>query len=90
MSIANTGKAVTQRWTLAFDLADGLQTRDGWNGAWQQQGTRVTVAGLPGHPDLAAGSSVSDVGVSIDGHGATGIPGSFVLNGQLCQVTAQP
>ncbi|WP_327002519.1 cellulose binding domain-containing protein [Dactylosporangium sp. NBC_01737] len=90
LSIANTGEVVTQRWTLTFDLAEGLQTRDGWNGAWQQQGARVTVAGLPGHPDLAAGSSVSDVGVSIDGRGATGIPGSFVLNGQRCQVTAQP
>ncbi|MFC4996229.1 serine/threonine-protein kinase [Dactylosporangium cerinum] len=90
LSIANTGGTDVRQWALQFDLPDGLQVRDGWNGVWQQQGQRVDVAALPGHPDLAAGASVHDVGTTIDGSGAAGIPDSFLLNGVHCRTTAQP
>jgi eukaryotic-like serine/threonine-protein kinase len=90
LSIANTSKTDMKAWILSFDLEAGLQARSGWNGAWQQHGTQVTVTGLSGHPDLAAGSSVNDVGTNVDGPDAGSIPDSFVLNGVRCRVAVQP
>ncbi|MEV4510681.1 serine/threonine-protein kinase [Dactylosporangium sp. NPDC049525] len=90
LSIANTGGADVRQWALQFDLQDGQRIRDGWNGVWLQQGQRVSVAPLPGHPDLAAGASVHDIGTTIDGRGAAGIPDAFLLNGVQCRTAAQP
>jgi cellulase/cellobiase CelA1 len=90
LSIANTGSTDVSQWALQFGLQDGLRVRDGWNGVWQQQGQRVNVAALPGHPDLAAGTSVNDVGTTIDGVGAADIPDDFLLNGVHCRTAAQP
>ncbi|WP_238006216.1 serine/threonine-protein kinase [Dactylosporangium sp. AC04546] len=90
LSIVNTGKTDVRHWVLSFDLGAGSQTRDGWNGTWQQQGERVTVAGLPGHADLPAGSSINDVGAGIDGQRAADIPTSFTLNGTPCTLAPQP
>ncbi|GAB3837707.1 hypothetical protein ACFPIJ_16430 [Dactylosporangium cerinum] len=50
----------------------------------------MNVTALPGHPDLASGASVHDVGTTIDGPGAAGIPDSFLLNGVHCRTAAQP
>ncbi|MFB9179656.1 serine/threonine-protein kinase [Dactylosporangium sucinum] len=90
LSIVNTGATDVRHWVLSFDLGEGSQTRDGWNGTWQQQGERVTVAGLPGHADLPAGSSINDVGAGIDGQHAADIPTSFTLNGTPCTIAPQP
>ncbi|MET7399651.1 cellulose binding domain-containing protein [Dactylosporangium sp. NPDC005572] len=90
LSIVNTGTADVRHWVLTFDLGAGQQTRDGWNGTWQQQGERVTVAGLPGHADLPAGSSINDVGAGVEGQHAADIPTSFTLNGTPCAIAPQP
>jgi hypothetical protein len=90
LSIANTGNTSLRQWVLQFDLPDGLRARAGWNGVWQQHGQRVSVGGLPGHPDLAAGTSVSDIGTSIDGQGAGSVPDRFLLNGTPCRTAPQP
>ena len=90
LSIANTGTTEIKQWTLGFDLEGDVRPGSGWNGTWQQQGTRATVTGLPGHTDLAAGMSVTDIGASIDGPHASGIPESFDLNGVQCRTASQP
>jgi serine/threonine-protein kinase len=90
LSITNTGTADVRQWILGFELEGGRQAGAGWNGTWQQQDTQVTVTGLAGHPDLAAGASVNDVGANIDGPDAGRIPAGFALNGVPCQVAPQP
>lgn len=89
LSIANTGTSDMKQWTLEFDLNGGQQVRTGWNGTWEQQGTRVTVVGGSDNPDLMAGRSVSDVGTNIDGPDASGMPASFTLNGVRCAIVSQ-
>jgi serine/threonine-protein kinase len=85
LSITNTGRADVEHWTLAFDLQRGLRSRAGWNGVWSQQGTHVSVAATPDNANLAAGTSVSDVGTNIDGPDAGSVPDHFVLNGVRCR-----
>jgi eukaryotic-like serine/threonine-protein kinase len=90
LTIVNTGETDINRWTLEFDLKGGLQARPGWNGIWQQRGTRVTVAAASGNPGLVAGRSVSGVGTNIDGPDANSMPNSFMLNGVRCRTAPQP
>jgi hypothetical protein len=85
LSIANTGTTGIKGWTLRFDLKEGLQARSGWNGRWQQHGTRVTVADTPDNANLAPGTSTGDVGTNIDGQDATSVPDGFLLNGTRCR-----
>ncbi|WP_426514741.1 serine/threonine-protein kinase [Dactylosporangium sp. McL0621] len=90
LSITNTGRTGLKEWALSFDVEGQVQTGSSWNGAWQQQGTQVTVTGLAGHSDLEAGASVTDVGANVGGQHAGTIPDAFVLNGMRCQTATQP
>ncbi|WP_432827690.1 cellulose binding domain-containing protein [Dactylosporangium sp. CA-092794] len=90
LSVTNTGRTTVPDWALAFDVDGQVRTGSAWNGTWEQQGSRVTVTGLAGHPDLPAGTSQSDVGVNIDGPHAGTIPDAFTLNGMPCRTTTQP
>ncbi|MFG2040375.1 serine/threonine-protein kinase [Dactylosporangium sp. NPDC048998] len=89
LSITDTGRADINGWTLTFDLADGLRTRGGWNGTWQQQGRHVTVLAAAHNAQIAPGTAALDVGTNIDGPGATDVPRVFALNGLPC-TTASP
>ncbi|GAA2633862.1 serine/threonine protein kinase PknA [Dactylosporangium fulvum] len=88
LSVSNTGRSGLREWALTFDLDGQVRADSAWNGTWQQEGTQVTVSGLPGHTDLTAGAAVNDVGVNVDGQHADRIPDTFHLNGARCQ-TAQ-
>jgi hypothetical protein len=90
LSISNTGPTDIERWSLSFDLKDGLKPQSSWNSTWHQQGQRVTVVGTSSNAALAAGKSVNDVGTNLYGaNAANGIGDNFVLNGMPCRTPSQ-
>jgi hypothetical protein len=74
-------------WKLSWDMPDGQQITNLWNGQHVQNGSNVEVvnAGWNGH--VAKGASAS-FGFQGTHTGANRIPGTFSLNGNVCSILA--
>lgn len=89
VTIANTGGVPASGWTLRFHMPKGQRVGIGWDGQWQQNGTKVTVHSPAGQGALAAGTSttVGFIGAATtNGARHSGRPSHFTLNGHSCSL----
>ncbi len=85
LAITNTGTAAINGWTLQFNYTAGQSVSSGWNGAFSQQGSQVTITNLSYNGSIAAGGSVnSPPGFNGSWSGSNPSPTSFTLNGAAC------
>ncbi|WP_045742296.1 GH12 family glycosyl hydrolase domain-containing protein [Actinoplanes rectilineatus] len=87
VTVRNTGGAAVDGWTLGFDFPSGQTVDGGWNGAWKQNGTQVTVVDAGWNRAIPAGGKVS-VGFNGSWSGANAVPAAFTLNGVTCNAAA--
>jgi endoglucanase len=83
ITIANTGTAAINSWTLAWTFPGNQHISNLWNGALTQTGASATVNNLSYNGSIPAGSSYNGMGFTANGAAAT--PASFSLNGANCQ-----
>lgn len=83
ITITNTGSSAINGWTLHFAFPGTQQVTQGWNGAFSQSGTGVTVTSLNYNATLAAGASVTP-GFNGSWSGSNPNPTAFTLNGSTC------
>ena len=84
--ITNTGSTALNGWTLQFPFTAGQQVTQGWNGAFSQQGSQVTVQNLSYNGSLAPGASTS-IGFNGSWTSSNPSPTSFSLNGTACSIS---
>jgi rhamnogalacturonan endolyase len=84
--ITNTGSTALNGWTLQFPFTAGQQVTQGWNGAFSQQGSQVTVQNLSYNGSLAPGASTS-IGFNGSWTSSNPSPTSFSLNGTACGIS---
>ncbi|MEV4685239.1 cellulase family glycosylhydrolase [Streptomyces kurssanovii] len=83
VKITNLGEPV-KGWTLTFAMPDaGQKVVQGWNAAWSQSGSTVSVTGVDWNRDLATGAS-TDLGFVGSFTSANPKPTAFTLNGVAC------
>ena len=84
VTIANTGTAPVNGWTLAFTFPSGQRlTPPGWSATWSQANTTVSATNLPWNQSIAANESI---GIGFNGTytGTNTAPTTFTLNGTAC------
>jgi endoglucanase len=81
-TITNNG-AAWNGWTMTFTLGGGQHT-NGWNGAWSQQGSTVTVSNAPWNGTVGSGQSVA-IGHQGTQSGNVSFT-NFAVNGTACTV----
>jgi Cellulose binding domain/Ricin-type beta-trefoil lectin domain/Glycosyl hydrolases family 39 len=84
VTIANTGSAAINGWTLKFAFpATGQTVTQGWSATWSQSGQNVTATNLSWNSSLAVGASTS-IGFNGAWTSSNPSPTSFTLNGATC------
>jgi cellulase/cellobiase CelA1 len=83
MTIANTGTAAINGWSLQFSFAGNQTISQGWSATWTQSGRAVTAASLSYNGSLPPGASLS-LGFNATYSGTNTKPAAFVLNGSSC------
>ncbi|MFL6144174.1 MAG: cellulose binding domain-containing protein [Labedaea sp.] len=84
LDLTNTGTNPVTGWTLTFSWPTALQQMaGGWNGTWNQTGTRVTVTNADFNAMLGPGAS-ANIGFVGNYSGPNVLPTAFTLNGSLC------
>lgn len=86
--IKNTGDAVVD-WTVAWDMPDGQQVKDGWNGAFKQTDAHVDVTHGGWNREVAKDGSLQ-FGFNGTHQGLNRIPGNLTLNGVKCGGQVDP
>ena len=59
LTITNNGTAAITGWTVTYSYAGNQTLSSGWNGAWTQSGTAVTVTNESYNGSLAAGATTT-------------------------------
>jgi hypothetical protein len=73
-TVANTGTAPFNAWTVTFDLAAGNTVYTTWNGHFSQTGRQVTASNYASPSStLAPGTRVSSFGGVVEGSGGTAV-----------------
>jgi endo-1,4-beta-xylanase len=85
VTIANTGTAPINGWTLAFAFAAGQTITQGWSATWSQSGGQVTATSLSWNANLAPGTSTV-IGFNGAWSGSNPSPTTFALDGTACSV----
>jgi Cellulase (glycosyl hydrolase family 5)/Cellulose binding domain len=84
VTIANTGSAAINGWTLKFAFpTSGQSVTQGWNATWSQSGQNVTATNMSYNATIAAGTSLS-IGFNGAWTSSNPSPTSFTLNGVTC------
>lgn len=85
LTIANTGTAAINGWTLAFSFASGQRVSAGWSATWNQaaNSANVTAVNLDWNRSIAQSTSVG-IGFNGTHTGTNPAPTSFTLNGAAC------
>ncbi|SOR84277.1 MULTISPECIES: cellulose binding domain-containing protein [Streptomyces] len=86
ITIANTGTAAIEGWSLGFTLPDGQTITSGWNADYSVASGRVTARNASHNATIAPGASV-DIGFQASHTGNTAPPSSYTLNGTACVAT---
>ncbi|KFU77318.1 Cellulase/cellobiase CelA1 [Amycolatopsis lurida] len=89
VTVTNLGDPISGGWTLSWDFPGNQQVRQGWNGNFGQQGTRVTVRDAGWNGSLGTGATVSP-GFNGSHSGTNGKPAVFTLNGTTCTGSTAP
>jgi endo-1,4-beta-xylanase len=87
VTIANTGSAAINGWTLSFNYTAGQRlTPPGWAATWTQApgSATVTATNLDWNRTLNAGGGNTTIGFNGVFTGSNPSPASFTLNGTLC------
>jgi poly(3-hydroxybutyrate) depolymerase len=85
ITVANTGTAEIDGWSLVFTLPGGQTITSGWSASYSPTSGQVTAKNVDYNHDIAAGSSVR-IGFQATHTGDTGEPTSYTLNGATCTV----
>ncbi len=83
VTIANTGTAALNGWTLKFAFPGNQQLQQGWNANWLQSGTSVTAQNLSWNSTIAPNASVN-IGFNGSWSGSNASPTGFSVNGAVC------
>ncbi|MEQ4301844.1 glycoside hydrolase family 6 protein [Plantactinospora sp. B6F1] len=80
--VTNNGPAING-WTLTFTVGSNVRYSNGWNGAWSQSGTQISVGNAAWNGSLPTGGTTS-VGFQGTYSGTLGTPTGYTLNGNAC------
>jgi hypothetical protein len=83
LTIANTGTAAINGWSLGFNLPAGQAITSGWNATYVPTSGQVTARNASYNGAIAPGSSVS-IGFQATHTGNNAAPSGFTLNGAAC------
>jgi endo-1,4-beta-xylanase len=85
ITIANTGSAAINGWSLVFTLPGGQVITSGWNASYAPTSGQVTATNVSYNGTLAPNGSTG-IGFQATHTGNTSKPTSFTLNGTACAV----
>ncbi|GAA2070812.1 GH12 family glycosyl hydrolase domain-containing protein [Actinomadura alba] len=83
VTIANTGTAAVNGWTLTFSFAGDQRVTNAWNAGVTQSGAAVTARNVAHNASIPAGGSTS-FGFQGTWSGGNPAPTAFSLNGSAC------
>jgi O-glycosyl hydrolase len=83
VTIANTGSAAINGWTLAFTFPGDQHITNAWNGTPSQSGENVTITNASYNGSIPAGSSTA-IGFQGTWTNSDAVPTAFTLNGANC------
>jgi endoglucanase len=83
ITIKNNGLSAVNGWSLAWEFAGNQKISNGWNAAYTQNGTAVTVTNEAYNETIPVGGSVS-FGFNLSYSGTNEKPTVFTLNGTAC------
>ncbi|MFF7285867.1 glycoside hydrolase family 48 protein [Streptomyces griseorubiginosus] len=89
VTITNRGTDTIDGWTLTYAYAGNQKLMNGWNGVWSQSGQNISVKDAGYNGKIAAGASTS-TGAQFSYSGTNTAPGSFSVNGTVCNGAHQP
>ncbi|MEV6794488.1 glycoside hydrolase family 6 protein [Streptomyces sp. NPDC051320] len=89
VSVANVGSAALDSWTLTYSYTGNQKLTNGWNAAWSQSGSTVTVKGTDWNKSIAAGATAS-AGAQFAYSGSNAAPTSYAVNGTTCNGATDP
>ncbi|MBN1170695.1 MAG: PHB depolymerase family esterase [Micromonosporaceae bacterium] len=85
ITIANTGTAAVNGWSLGFTLPSGQTITSGWNATYAPTSGAVTAKNVSYNGTISVSGSVS-IGFQATHTGNSGKPTAFTLNGTSCTV----
>lgn len=85
VTVANTGSAALNPWTLRWTFSAGQTVTQAWSARVTQSGATVTAVGEPWNTGLSAGASLT-FGFNATSSGSNPRPASFTLNDTACTV----
>jgi len=83
ITIANTGTAAINGWSLRFTLASGQTITSGWNATYSPASGAVTATNMSYNGSIPPGGSTT-IGFQATHTGNTAAPTGFTLNGAAC------
>ena len=83
VTIANTGSAAINGWTLAFTFPGDQHITNAWSGTPSQSGENVTITNASYNGSIPAGSSTT-IGFQGTWTNSDAVPTAFTLNGANC------
>ncbi len=87
LTITNTGSTTINGWNLTFSFANGQAITQGWNGAFTQSGSSVTITNISYNASIPPGTVMSSPpGFNGSWSGTNAVPTAFQLNGIGCSV----
>ncbi|XVV09227.1 extracellular catalytic domain type 1 short-chain-length polyhydroxyalkanoate depolymerase [Actinoplanes sp. CA-131856] len=86
VTIANTGTAAINGWSLGFALPAGQSITSGWNATYSPASGQVTARNASYNGALAPGASTT-IGFQATHTGNSAAPSGFTLNGTACSST---
>jgi cellulase/cellobiase CelA1 len=86
LTVANTGSAPINGWSLVFTLPAGQTITSGWNATYSPASGQVTARNVGYNATIPANGSVN-IGFQASHTGNSANPASFALNGNACMVT---
>ncbi|MEU8413284.1 glycoside hydrolase family 6 protein [Amycolatopsis japonica] len=89
VTVTNLGDPISGGWTLSWDFPGDQKVQQGWNGAFTQQGNRVSVRDAGWNGSIGTGATVSP-GFNGSHSGTNGKPAVFTLNGTTCTGSTVP
>jgi endo-1,4-beta-xylanase len=85
VTITNTGTAPISGWRLVWTFTGGQTVANGWNGAFTQNATQVSVTNADWNRVIAPGAR-ADLGFNGNHTGTNPAPSAFTVNGTACSL----
>ena len=83
VTIANTGSAPVNGWTLTWSFTAGQAVNNMWNATYRQSGGQVSATNVGYNPAIPPGGSLL-IGFTATNGAGNPAPGAFSLNGRSC------